>query len=139
MNDNRPKFLYFNGITNRRSCRRTLWTSVAVATGLFLTVACQSAALSPGRSPEPPPEREQAQVDHPYVGMWVTGDGHIRQELLPNGRYDEARGERMSAYTGRYEVRGNHIDYWDDTGFTADGTFVSEDVLHHGGMIFYRE
>ena len=28
---------------------------------------------------------------HPYIGMWVTGDGHIRQELLPNGRYDEAR------------------------------------------------
>lgn len=40
---------------------------------------------------------------------------------------------------GRYEVRGNHIDYWDDTGFTADGTFVSQDELHHGGMIFSRE
>ena len=21
-----------------------------------------------------------------YVGMWVTADGHIRHELLPNGR-----------------------------------------------------
>jgi len=40
---------------------------------------------------------------------------------------------------GRYEVRGNYIDYWDDTGFTADGTFVEEDVLHHGGMVFHRE
>jgi Agrobacterium tumefaciens protein Atu4866 len=76
---------------------------------------------------------------HPYIGMWVTADGHIRQELLPNGRYDEARGSRKSAYRGRYEVRGNHIDYWDDTGFTADGTFVSNNELHHGGMIFYRE
>ena len=75
---------------------------------------------------------------HPYVGMWVTGDGHVRQELLPNGRYDEARGNRRSAYQGRYEVRGDYIFYWDDTGFTADGTFV-DDVLHHGGMIFYRE
>lgn len=75
---------------------------------------------------------------HPYVGMWVTGDGHIRQELLTNGRYDEARGNRKSAYQGRYVVTGNHIDYWDDTGFTADGTFI-DDVLHHGGMIFYRE
>ncbi len=81
-----------------------------------------------------------AQVQpHPYVGMWVTGDGHIRQELLPNGRYDEARGKRQSAYQGRYEVDGNQIDYWDDTGFTADGVFVNEDELHHGGMIFYRE
>ncbi len=75
---------------------------------------------------------------HPYLGMWVTGDGHVRQELLPNGRYDEARGNRKSAYQGRYEVNGNHIDYWDDTGFTADGEFV-DDVLYHGGMIFHRE
>ncbi|WP_454702941.1 Atu4866 domain-containing protein [Agrobacterium burrii] len=78
------------------------------------------------------------QQAHPYVGMWVTGDGHIRQELLANGRYDEARGNRKSAYQGRYVVTGNHIDYRDDTGFTADGTFI-DDVLHHGGMIFYRE
>lgn len=76
---------------------------------------------------------------HPYMGMWVTGDGRIRQELLPNGRYDEARGGRRSAYQGRYEVRGARIDYWDDAGFTADGVFVTEDELHHGGMVFRRE
>ena len=84
-------------------------------------------------------QSENRMQQHPYIGMWVTGDGHIRQELLPNGRYDEARGNRRSAYTGRYEVKGTHIDYWDDTGFTADGTFVNPDELHHGGMIFYRE
>jgi hypothetical protein len=75
---------------------------------------------------------------HPYAGMWVTEDGYIRHELLPNGRYDEARGNRKSAYRGRYTVTGNHIDYWDDTGFTADGEFI-DGVLHHAGMIFYRE
>ncbi len=48
--------------------------------------------------------------------MWVTPDGRIRHELLPNGGYDEARGNRKSAYQGRYEVRGNHINYWDDMG-----------------------
>ncbi|QEH43176.1 Atu4866 domain-containing protein [Chitinophaga sp. XS-30] len=74
-----------------------------------------------------------------YIGMWVTGDGYIRQELLPNGRYDEARGQKQSAYTGRYEINGDHIQYWDDTGFTADGTFRGNDTLHHGGYIFYRE
>jgi hypothetical protein len=74
---------------------------------------------------------------HPYVGMWVTADGHVRHNLLPNGRYDEARGSRESAYQGRYEVRGDEIFYWDDTGFTADGTFV-DGVLHHGGMVLYR-
>lgn len=73
-----------------------------------------------------------------YVGFWDTADGHVRQELLANGRYDEARGDRQSAYQGRYEVTGTHIDYWDDTGFTADGTFVNDDELHHGGMVLYR-
>ena len=76
---------------------------------------------------------------HPYLGMWVTADGQIRQELLPTNRYDEARGRRQSAYQGRYEVKGNDIFYWDDTGFTADGVFVTDDELHHGGMIFFRE
>lgn len=79
-----------------------------------------------------------AEATHPYAGMWVTADGHIRHELLPNGRYDEQRGARKSAYRGRYVIVGNHIDYVDDTGFTADGDFV-DGVLYHGGMIFYRE
>ncbi|SIQ36805.1 protein Atu4866 [Rhizobium sp. RU33A] len=79
------------------------------------------------------------QQNHPYVGMWVTDDGRIRHELLPNGRYDEARGSRQSAYQGRYVVTGNHIDYWDDTGFTADGVFVDENTLHHAGMILRRQ
>ncbi|WP_458121593.1 Atu4866 domain-containing protein [Paenibacillus sp. Z6-24] len=75
---------------------------------------------------------------HPYAGMWVTADGHIRHELLPNGRYDEARGSVQSAYVGSYTITGHHIDYVDDTGFTADGEF-REDVLYHAGMILYRE
>jgi hypothetical protein len=75
---------------------------------------------------------------NPYVGMWVTRDGHIRHELLPSGRYDEARGPRKSAYQGRYRITGNHIDYVDDTGFTADGDF-RDGVLYHAGMVLYRE
>lgn len=72
------------------------------------------------------------------VGMWVTEDGRIRQELLPNGRYDEARGSRRSAYTGSYRIQGSRIVYVDDSGFTADGEF-REEVLYHAGMIFYRQ
>lgn len=75
---------------------------------------------------------------HKYVGMWVTKDGRIRHELLPNGRYDEARGRKQSAYQGNYVITGNHIDYEDDTGFTADGEFRN-DVLYHAGMVLYRE
>jgi hypothetical protein len=76
---------------------------------------------------------------HPYVGIWVTEDNRIRHELLPNGRYVEARGERERAYEGRYEVTGTRIEYWDDTGFTADGEFVNPDTLHHAGMVLHRK
>jgi len=79
------------------------------------------------------------QPNHPYVGMWVTDDNRVRHELLPNGRYVEARGQRERAYEGRYEVEGKHIEYWDDTGFTADGDFVDANTLHHGGMILRRK
>lgn len=78
------------------------------------------------------------QASHPYVGLWSTADNLVRHRLLPNNRYDEARGRRESAYQGRYLVTGNHIDYWDDTGFTADGDFI-DGVLYHGGMILYRQ
>ncbi len=77
--------------------------------------------------------------NNPFVGMWVTADGGIRHELLANGRYDEARRGRAHAYEGRYRITGTHIDYVDDTGFIADGDFVESDVLHHAGMILYRE
>jgi hypothetical protein len=82
--------------------------------------------------------KAQTMTDHPYLGLWVTADRHVRHRLLPNGRYDEARGNRESAYQGRYEIRGSRILYWDDTGFTADGEFRG-DVFHHGGMVFYRD
>lgn len=96
-------------------------------------------AFAQAASNNQPQSRDATEMTaHPNIGMWVTKDGHIRQELLPNGRYDEARGTRRSAYQGRYEIRGNKIDYWDDTGFTADGEFI-DGVLHHGGMLFYRE
>ncbi|MFD1257475.1 Atu4866 domain-containing protein [Mucilaginibacter terrae] len=73
-----------------------------------------------------------------YTGMWVTKDGYIRHNLLPNGRYDEARGDRKSAYQGRYILTGNHIDYVDDTGFTADGDF-RDGVLHYEGTLVCKE
>ena len=84
------------------------------------------------------PERITTSATHPYVGLWVTTDGRVRHGLLPDGRYDEARGTRESACQGRYAVTGSHIDYWDDTGFTADGDFVDADTLHHDGMVLRR-
>lgn len=103
----------------------------ALLSALFL-------GLNSNAGPQMIPEQTKPCDPHPYTGMWVTEDGYIRHELLPNCRYDEARGARQSAYQGRYEIRGNHINYWDDTGFTADGEFI-DGVLHHAGMIFHRE
>lgn len=82
--------------------------------------------------------KKEHENSHPYIGMWVTADGYIRHELLPNGRYDEARGNRKSAYQGNYIINGNHIEYVDDTGFTADGDFING-VLYHAGMVLYLE
>lgn len=56
---------------------------------------------------------------------------------MPNGRQVEARATRARAHEGRYEVTGTHVEYWDDTGFTADGDFI-DDVLYHAGMVLYR-
>jgi hypothetical protein len=72
-----------------------------------------------------------------YIGVWVTADSRIRQSLLPGGRYVEARGDNERAYTGRYQITGDRIEYWDDAGFTADGEF-RDGVLYHGGMVMTR-
>lgn len=104
----------------------------------FLRLAGTLAGAATFRNAHSEDIMNEASQPPPFVGMWVTADGHVRHELLANGRYDEARGSRRSAYRGRYVVTGTHIEYWDDTGFTADGDFI-DGVLHHGGMILHRE
>jgi len=103
-----------------------------------LTALSPSLAMASGPSQAQPQRPRLLEDPNRFVGMWVTQDGHIRHELLPNGRYDEARGTRPSAYRGSYRLTGNHIDYVDDTGFTADGEF-RDGVLYHAGMVLYRE
>lgn len=119
--------------------------TAGLAVALAATLATSASMISFPQSTEPSSRTRQRQpsngetmAQHPYVGMWITDGGRVRHELLPNGRYDEARGDRESAYLGRYEVQCSHIRYWDDTGFTADGNFVDADTLHHGGMILRR-
>ncbi|WP_386083424.1 Atu4866 domain-containing protein [Vreelandella sp. F11] len=108
------------------------WTRALVVAGIITIFPAASSAQTT------PNEGNAPMTDHPYVGMWVTKDGRIRHQLLANNRYDEARGERESAYQGRYQVTGNYIEYWDDTGFTADGEFI-DGVLYHAGMVLYRK
>lgn len=110
----------------------------AASTCLALGLAAVTAAPAMAQPASIQDTREMVMTDQRFVGMWVTADGYIRHELLPTGRYDEARGSRKSAYRGRYTITGNHIDYVDDTGFTADGDFV-DGVLYHAGMVLRRE
>lgn len=113
--------------------------SLLLAAGIGLaTTTVQNGPEGPTRMTITQAAATESPQSHPYVGMWATADGNVRHNLLPNGRYDEARGSRESAYRGRYKVTGSYIEYWDDTGFTADGTFVDADTLHHGGMILRR-
>lgn len=106
---------------------------------VMMLQSCHNASvLEDSNTEEGDQMNNQRSESHSYVGMWVTEDGFVRQELLPNGRYDEARGDRESAYQGKYTIDGNEIEYVDDTGFTADGYFRN-DVLYHAGMVFYRE
>ncbi|MGC4009579.1 MAG: Atu4866 domain-containing protein [Pseudomonas sp.] len=72
-----------------------------------------------------------------FAGVWISGDGFIRHELLPTGRYVEARGTQEKAYEGEFRISGTHIDYKDDTGFSADGDF-KDGILYHAGMVLYR-
>lgn len=74
---------------------------------------------------------------HPYAGMWTSSNGKVRHELMPDGRYRETRRDRATPFEGRYTITGDHIDYADDIGFTADGEFVGG-VLYHAGMVMLR-
>ncbi len=109
------------------------WSRTLAGAALLLLQTETQAEMNSSTTPTNPPA-----ATHPYAGLWVTDDNRVRHALLPNGRYDEARGTRESAYQGRYEVTGTHIEYWDDTGFTADGDFVDANTLHHGGMVLRR-
>ncbi|WP_247703850.1 Atu4866 domain-containing protein [Streptomyces sp. RK76] len=91
-------------------------------------------ASTTGQAPEGEPAHDPA---HPFLGVWVDDNDFVRQELLPDGRYDEARGNRPSAYQGRYWITGNRIDYLDDLGFWAFGEF-RDGHLHHAGYRFTR-
>jgi hypothetical protein len=81
--------------------------------------------------------KDVGMAENNFAGMWVTGDGYIRHELLADGRYIEARGTRENAYQGEYSISDNHIEYKDDRGFSADGDFM-DGILFHAGMVLYR-
>ncbi|WP_051371591.1 Atu4866 domain-containing protein [Streptomyces sp. 142MFCol3.1] len=74
--------------------------------------------MTPGSSTQSAP--------HPHADTWVTADGFLPQDPLPNDCHDDARGNRKDACTCSYTVTGNRPD---DTGFTATGD-VRDGVLY---------
>src|SRR3990167_7088178 len=96
---------------------------------LIFLVFAMNLSITKGQDNTMPGNPTLEETKH-YLGMWVTQDGNVRHALLPNNRYDEARGRTKSAYQGSYKVTGNQIDYKDDTGFTADGEF-KDGILYH--------
>lgn len=122
----------------RRGAHGSVASTLAAIVLAVSVGSAQGQLVTTDFPPSPRPTEETEPQTHGYVGMWVTEDGHIRHELLDNGRYDEARGTRESAWQGRYHVTGDIIQYWDDTGFYADGRFDG-DVLYHGGYVFHRQ
>ncbi|GAA3708215.1 hypothetical protein GCM10022224_087170 [Nonomuraea antimicrobica] len=116
----------------------------AIARGGHLDVLLQDGRVTvwDGRPAGEPPAvsaaaAPEAGVDHSYLGLWVDENDFVRQRLLPDGRYDEARGDRPSAYQGRYWINETRIDYLDDLGFWAYGEF-RDGELHHAGYRFTR-
>lgn len=112
----------------------------ALTFSLSLVAALTSIGFAPaaeGMRKRNETEMEAGMTTQAYSGLWVTADGFIRHELLPGGRYVEARGDKEKAYEGRYWLVGDHIEYRDDTGFTADGDF-RDGILYHAGMVLYR-
>ncbi len=106
---------------------------------LELSVAAGRVTFYRGRDAKDAPEQaDDGPGEHPYVGLWASPDDWLRQELLPDGRYDEARGDRESAFRGRYWIDGTRIDYLDDLGFWAYGEF-RDGVLEHAGYRLTRQ
>lgn len=71
-----------------RRFRSVLATSSVAAHSSAANVEDEATRLSADASI--PTNQKDDCMQHSYVGMWVTTDGRIRHELLPNGRYDEA-------------------------------------------------
>lgn len=74
----------------------------------------------------------------PHLGEWIDESGFLHQTLTADGRYDETRGGRPHAFQGSFWIDGDRIDYLDDLGFWAFGTFEGDDTLLHAGYVLHR-
>lgn len=72
------------------------------------------------------------------TGSWLSPDGYIRLDLLPDGRYEESWGKRNNAYAGRYAVlNASLLHFSDESGFDVHGT-IDDGVLRIDAYEFRR-
>jgi hypothetical protein len=72
------------------------------------------------------------------IGSWLSPDGYIRLDLLPDGRYEETWGKRDNAYAGRYAVlNASLLHFSDESGFDVHGT-IEDGVLRIDAYEFRR-
>lgn len=114
-----------------------LWAALTFATSLVAGLISLGVAPAEAASRDNGAEFAPRSKNNPYAGLWVTADGQVRHEILPEGRYIDAQGDQERAYEGRYLLIGNHIEYRDDTGFTVSGDF-QEGILYRADMVLYR-
>jgi hypothetical protein len=111
----------------------------ALTFSLSFLAALTSFGFSPALAARPSGEhgRKASVTARDHLGLWVTADGQVRQELLPDGRFVETGwdGQRMAA--GFYQLEANHIEYRDDRGLVAAGDF-RDGMLYQSGMVLYR-
>jgi hypothetical protein len=100
-------------------------------------VAAPWALGQPASTKQTPVKEATEMADLPYFGCGSQWMATSARSFSLTAAMMRRRGTRMNAHQGCYEIRGNKIDYWDDTRFTSDGEFI-DGVLHHGGMLFYR-
>lgn len=108
--------------------------ALVVAGGVVRWGGVDILAAAPTTDPATSGAQRTAQdmAGDPRVGTWVDDTGFLQQELTADGRYDETRGGRARAFTGRYWVEGDRVEYLDDLGFWAFGVFDGDRLLHAG-------
>ncbi|KAB7768614.1 Atu4866 domain-containing protein [Xanthomonas maliensis] len=78
------------------------------------------------------------QLMHPYLGVWVSADGGLRQQLRADGRYITIAAGSGRRQHGRYRITRTQIQYRDESGCQHVGRFVGNDELHIGMLILRR-
>ncbi|WP_120009887.1 Atu4866 domain-containing protein [Teichococcus vastitatis] len=73
-----------------------------------------------------------------FSRFWRPGDAAARESRADHQLHVEARGRPARVCLRQDEVAGTHIEYGDETGFTAGGNFVDVNAPHHGGLVLRR-